>query len=153
MEPSTGAVEHDVVDVGFQPFGCSAPSFIHQCVGRLHHGRSGFLGGARSASDTASGNDVGVAVNHLYAVNRDAGAVGGEHGPRRVMALSVGRRSGANQKGGVGAEFDGAVLAAGNTGGAVDEHGDADADQVRVVPLTAGRLVSPEVVVADGVEG
>ena len=68
------------------------------------------------------------------------------------MALPVRRRPGLDEHGAVTAQLHRAVLAAGHAGGAVDEHREPDAEQLRLAGVTPLLLLGPDGVVVGVLE-
>ena len=103
----------------------------------------------------ALGHQVGVARDHLDVVERDAGQVAGDHGPRRAVPLAVGRRAREDDGPTVGAHLDlGELgLAGRGPGGDLDVGRDPDAELHRVAGLTPPGLLGPQRVVAGGRQG
>ena len=124
-----------------------------QRVGGHRHGRARPLDRPGPAGDAAAGHQVGVAVDDLDAVEGDAGAVAHQHGPRRVVALAVRASSRCARAATVGTQLDGSVLGTGDTGGAVDEGGQPDAELDRVAGGAPSGLLGAELVVPGGGEG
>ena len=102
----------------------------------------------------ALGDAVGVAGDDLDLLHRDAGELVGEHGPGRVVALAVSRRTGVDGDRAVAVQHHlGELALAGGAGGDLDVGRHADAELDGVAGGATGGLLGPQGGVVGGLEG
>ena len=107
----------------------------------------------RAHRAAAGGHEVGVAVDDLDVLHRDAGLLGDDHRPRRLVALAVRRRAGVD---GRTCRRDAPTIRACSTAGGAPPvistyTRDADAELHRVAASPGARLLGAERGVVGGV--
>ena len=102
VEAPDGGVEHDVGDIGFEPVGGDPAGDVDELGGGgVDRGATDLQRpGAQRAA--AGRHDVGVAPHDADRLDRQAGVLGGDHRPRRLVALAVRGRAGVDDGGAVG---------------------------------------------------
>ncbi len=134
-------VELDVVRVGLEQVGGQLRGLLHHLLGGLVDGHPAGLERLGPEGAHAPGHQVGVAVDDLDVLDRDAQLVGHQHRPGRHVALAVRRGAGADPGPAVGQDLDRAELAARDAVGDLDVARQADAELAGVARLAPAPLL------------
>ena len=153
MEAAAAGVEHDVGDVRLEQLGRPLAGGLDEQGRRPGDRGAAELDGAGPDRESAGPDEVGVAMDDMDPLQRDARAVGDDHRPRRVVALSERCRSAAHEQVAVIGELHGGFLRRLHHGGDLDIGGESDAEGDTAVGAPTGGLLGAQLVVTGSIEG